>query len=368
MRYEHPIKQILLDNRHLWDHPQTRPAVRENFQRVLDCRTPALGAEVYASETEEKLVFHSCKSRTCPSCGYRATLLWQREQWASLPDIPYAGIVLTMPDVLWTIFQRNRHLLHDLPALGAAAIQHWVRAKYGVRVLLMVVPHTFGRRLNFNPHLHVLVSAIGMHEAENRLLSGLRFNKQALMHIWRYAVITYLRQALATGTFNCDPPAWRLRSILKTQYERWWNIDVSRFQSKSHFLQYAGRYVRRPPIAQRRITGITNQEVEFWTKDLRQERTVHTQYPIADFLALLAEHVQDRYRHAIRYFGLLAPRAKSRTHPSLFLLLKQEQRPHPRRLSWRNSLRKYFGIDPLLDRCGQVMHWARRLEPGKCAP
>ncbi|HMH01230.1 MAG TPA: transposase zinc-binding domain-containing protein, partial [Terriglobales bacterium] len=107
MRYEHPIKQILLDNRHLWDHPQTRPAVRENFQRVLDCRTPALGAEVYVSETEEKLVFHTCKSRTCPSCGYRATLLWQREEWASLPDIPYAGIVLTMPDVLWTIFQRD---------------------------------------------------------------------------------------------------------------------------------------------------------------------------------------------------------------------------------------------------------------------
>src|SRR6266700_1898628 len=55
MRYKHPIKQILLDNRHLWDHPQTRPSVRENFQRVLDCRTPALGAEVYASETSGML-------------------------------------------------------------------------------------------------------------------------------------------------------------------------------------------------------------------------------------------------------------------------------------------------------------------------
>src|SRR6266566_8599699 len=125
MRYEHPLKQILIATRDLWDRAETRPAVRQNFEKMINCRTPALGAEVYASETEEKLVYHTCKSRACPSCGHRATQLWQREQWAALPDIPYAGVVLTMPDLLWTIFQRNRHLLHDLPALGAAAIQHW---------------------------------------------------------------------------------------------------------------------------------------------------------------------------------------------------------------------------------------------------
>ncbi|MGO9303967.1 MAG: transposase zinc-binding domain-containing protein, partial [Candidatus Korobacteraceae bacterium] len=91
-------------------------------------------------KTKEKLVYHTCKSRACPSCGHRATLLWQREQWAALPDIRYAGIALTMPDVLWSIFQKNRHLLHDLPALGAAVIQQWVKVKFGASVLIMVIP------------------------------------------------------------------------------------------------------------------------------------------------------------------------------------------------------------------------------------
>jgi len=81
------LKQILEATRDLWDRSETRPAVRENFARMLDCRTPVLGAEVYASEDEEKLVPHTCKSRACPSCGYRATLLWQREQSVALPDI-----------------------------------------------------------------------------------------------------------------------------------------------------------------------------------------------------------------------------------------------------------------------------------------
>ena len=69
MRIEQPLKQILSSTRRHWDRPETRNAVRQNFARMIDCRTPALGAEVYASETEEKLVYHTCKSRTCPSCG-----------------------------------------------------------------------------------------------------------------------------------------------------------------------------------------------------------------------------------------------------------------------------------------------------------
>lgn len=123
MRDKQPLMQILAATRGHWDRDETRPAVRENLEKVINCRTSALGAEVYASETEQKLVYHTCKSRACPSCGYRATLLWQREQWAALPDIPYSGLVLTMPSVLWPIFKQNRHLLHDLPALGATVIE-----------------------------------------------------------------------------------------------------------------------------------------------------------------------------------------------------------------------------------------------------
>ena len=40
---------------------------------------------------------------------------------------------------------------------------------------------------------------------------------------------------------------------------------------------------------------------------------VSAEYSPADFVALLGEHVPDRYRHAVRYFGLLAPRSKRRT-------------------------------------------------------
>jgi hypothetical protein len=132
------LRQILEATRDLWDRPESRPAVRDNFLRMLNCRTAALGAEVYASPTgEETLFYHTCKSRACPSCGYRATLLWQETMRALLPNIGYVGLGFTMPKVLWPVFKQNRHLLHDLPALGAGVIQQWVKAKYGVRVSLL---------------------------------------------------------------------------------------------------------------------------------------------------------------------------------------------------------------------------------------
>jgi hypothetical protein len=84
-RIEDPMKQILKEAREIWDHDGTRPCVRESFSRMIECRTPALGWLTYASETEVMRVYHTCKARFCPSCGYRATLQWQREQWTQLP-------------------------------------------------------------------------------------------------------------------------------------------------------------------------------------------------------------------------------------------------------------------------------------------
>src|SRR5438552_2856875 len=150
----HPIKQILIETRAYWDNKRTPDNVRENLRKVVECGTIALGAEVYASQTESKLVFHTCKSRFCTSCGQRATEAWQQEMEAILPDVPYLGITLTMPAEFRTILQQNRHLLHDVPAVGAEAIMQWAKARHGMRLLVVVVQQTFGGFLNFVPHLH----------------------------------------------------------------------------------------------------------------------------------------------------------------------------------------------------------------------
>ena len=56
-----------------------RPAVHDNIWKVLHCKTLWLGLQVYQCEDhqeEVRLVPCTCKSRFCPSCGYKANLIW----------------------------------------------------------------------------------------------------------------------------------------------------------------------------------------------------------------------------------------------------------------------------------------------------
>jgi len=56
---EQKLRKIFELTRTEWGRTTTRPAVRDNFQRVCDCRTPVLGGEVYASATEETVFYHT---------------------------------------------------------------------------------------------------------------------------------------------------------------------------------------------------------------------------------------------------------------------------------------------------------------------
>jgi hypothetical protein len=362
MQLDEPIKEILIDSREFWDHDGTRPCVRENFKKMIDCGTPALGWLLYASETEVRRVYFTCKVRSCPSCGYRATLQWQREQWTQLPDVPYAGLVFTMPDVFWSIFKQNRHLLHDLPTIGGEAVLQWMKDKYGIRPLILVVQHTFGRHLNFNAHLHMLVSAGGLSEAESRWIEGLTLNWVGYMKLWRHGIITYLRLALAAGILKSDLKGWELRELLADKYEVGWHVDMQERISKRHFLGYAARYIRRPPVAQHRFQEI-RPVVKFWTKDTATKETVLDELPKERFIQILADHVPDKYVHSVRYYGLLAPRSRSRVFAIMFKLLGQKRRPHPRRLCWAEMILKYFKRNPLIDSRGQSMQYVGQYFP-----
>jgi Transposase zinc-binding domain len=123
MKYRNPLKRILTETRSSWDHDGTRDSVRRVFASALKCRTAELGAEVYASDSQEFIHYHTCKSRACTSCGNRASIQWRRERWAALPTQSYHGITFTMPDVLWPLFRDNPTLAKALPALAAGVIQ-----------------------------------------------------------------------------------------------------------------------------------------------------------------------------------------------------------------------------------------------------
>ena len=363
MKYHDPLQQILTLARPYWDSDKTRPAVRSAFRKARQCRTPALGAEVYSSANQEKIVYHSCKARPCPSCGYRATVQWQRERWAALPDVPYKGITFTMPEVLWPLFRDNSHLARALPAFGSTVIQTRANAQHGVRVGVVDILHTFNGKLEFNSHVHAMVTAGGLHGSTGTWVPSIYLDRDRLMEAWRRTVIALLRAALLSGQLSTNMTADKLETLLAQQEKRWWSIRIQSFKSKAQFLRYAGRYARRPPIAQYRITSIENQTVTFWYRDKKLRRRLYVQCSVEEFVERWAQHILEPYWDAVRSFGLFGPRAVGEISAAVFALLKQEPRPRPRPRRWAQSIKRDYGRDPLLDNTGQRMKWARRIAP-----
>ena len=309
----------------------------------------------------ERIVFHTCKSRACSSCGNRATIQWQRERWAALPEVPYKGITFTMPDVLWPLFRDNRRLASVLPALAAIVIQTLAYAKYGLRIGVITILHTFNGLLNFNPHVHIMVTAGGL-DASSSWVSSVFFDQDRLTALWRNAVINLLRSASRAGVLHAAMAEDEILTMLSLQEKRWWNVKIQSLESREHFFKYAGRYLRRPPIAQRRITSITDRSITFWSKNKKLGVRVEVQCSPEEFIDRWAQHIRDRYQHSVRYFGLLAPRTVSQTSAGIFAMLGQKQNPGPD-LSWAFSIERTFGKNPLVDQTGERMQWVRRVAP-----
>ena len=271
-----------------------------------------------------------------------------------------------MPVELWPFFRDNPRLAKALSALAAKVIQAQVSARYGLLVGVISILHTFNGKLEFNSHVHTMVTGGGLYGSPGTWAARVYYNRGALMEAWRRAVIKLLRAALGACQLHTDMTLDPVEALLTQQEKRWWSIKVQSFKSKDHFLKYAGRYVRRPPIAQRRITCIGERTVTFWAKDKRQHRRVHVQCSLDEFVDRWAQHIPERYQHTVRTFGLFAPRALGQTSAAIFAILGQERRPRPKPRRWADSLKRDFGHDPLFDSTGKRMKWVRRIPKASC--
>ncbi len=241
-------------------------------------------------------------------------------------------------------------------------IHAYARARHGLHVGVIAVLHTFNGRLEFNSHVHTMITSGGL-QSSGRWVSSSYYDKDVIMQSWRRAVIRLLRAALRTGRLRVDVTTAESEAMLNEQGKRWWSVNVQSLGSKEHFLKYAGRYVRRPPIAQRRITYIGERSIEFWTLDKKLGCRVSVRCSPEEFIDRWSQHIPDPYTHSVRYFGLFAPRSLSQTSATVFALNRQKQSPRPKARPWAESLERDFGTNPLLDRMGEKMKWVRRLRP-----
>ena len=162
------IKQIFTD--HFNDVVDSgisiRPAVFDNVYKMLHCGDYKFGYTLFSCNHcgKFKMVPFSCKSRFCNSCGNMYSIKRSSAMSFKLIRTSHRHCVFTIPEELRLFFRKDRSLLNCLFRAVADAILFMFRKlnkSENFTPGFICVLHTFGRSLQWNPHIHVLLSEGG---------------------------------------------------------------------------------------------------------------------------------------------------------------------------------------------------------------
>ena len=182
------LKQLLVRDQLWWRYylrnvDTIRQAVVDTISKVLACRRVIMGYASFACSNDQcthiKTICFGCKARLSTTCGKKLTGQWIANQKALLPNTEWQHITFTMPDVLWDMFKLNRTLTGKLSPLAAKNLQTFA-GKKGVTPGIFMALHTFGRKLNWDVHIHLSVTRGGLCD-DSQQWKSVYFTKNAIM-------------------------------------------------------------------------------------------------------------------------------------------------------------------------------------------
>src|SRR5262245_46678446 len=157
----------------------TMPAEHKKVLRaVAACRTGTLGVVLYRCQScgATHAMGRSCGNRHCPSCQQNKSDAWLKDQIDRLLPCPYFLLTFTLPAELRTLARSHQRVVYSalFEASGAALRRLAADEKFvGTdRLGFLGVLHTWGRTLEYHPHVHYVVPGGGLSADGSRWLSS----------------------------------------------------------------------------------------------------------------------------------------------------------------------------------------------------
>ena len=300
------------------------PSHRRAIEDILDCRTAALGGQVWRCDTcgAEVFSYHSCRNRSCPKCHTEQTQEWLGARQAELLPVPYFHITVTVPAELRAVLrahQRDGYAVL-MQAVAGAIIELARDPRFvGGTVAVLAVLHTWDQQMNFHPHVHCLVSGGGVsedgttwHPARRRFLLPIK--------------------ALARKVRGMFRALWQRRcpgvAVLEVVWRKDWIAHVTAWgQDEPAVLAYLARYVFRIAITNARIVGLDAAGVTIAYRDRKTGRRRTCRLSGAEFMRRFLQHVLPRGLHKVRYCGLWHPSRRAAAARVRQMLLLQAPAP-----------------------------------------
>lgn len=342
-----------------------RPIVMKEVQKMMDCGTPACGFEIYECPNCHKshIICYTCKSRFCNSCGIKYAKARAASISANTLSVNHRHIVFTIDERLREYFKRDRNLLNVLFDSAKETLFYAFDKMNGKKHIFkpgsILTLHTFGRSLDFNPHIHCLCTEGAMNE-ENKYKAVNYINYETLRK-------SFMKQLLDNiKAYYADKPGYlkKIKHLVDQIYKDKKNgfyINAPRMKSKrgkDAVVSYIIRYTGRPVMASSRITNydFKNKMIEYYYEDHETKKRVDVKEHVFEFMQKLIIHIPEAQFKMIRYYGIYAT-CEHHQKTDVKKLLSTNKIAQAKKTSYRQELIDTFGTDPLLCDCGHYMEY-----------
>lgn len=216
----------------------------------------------------------------------------------------------------------------------------------------IMVLHTFGRDLKWNPHIHCLISEGGYSD------DG----------FWRPVKIfsyTFLRNAFRTALLNelesrIGPSFKKVKAKCYSEHQQGFYVYAKpSLCDPNTVIKYIGRYLGRPVIATSRIDKYDGEMVTFHYNRHEDGQYVEETIPAMEFIRRLIRHIPEKHFKMIRYGGIYA-RHREIDQKLYRAVSKSKHHIYRSFHQWRTAILSSFGYDPLT--CPDCRHKMQFLE------
>jgi hypothetical protein len=274
------------------------PSHLRAIEAIRQCRTPQAGQLLVQCTDCAHVMWRprSCGHRSCPQCQNHETSLWLDRQQQKLLPVDYFMATFTLPYELRFLAWDRQRLVYDLLfACASSTLKDFgVNPKnLGAEIGMTAVLHTHTRRLDYHPHIHVVVPGGGMDKAKKqwkKKKSKFLFNEFALAKVFRARFLEALTKADLS---------------IPNSVPRKWVVNCTRAGKGLSALKYLSRYLYRGVIAENNIVSNQDGKITFKYVESRTAKTRYRTLQAEDFLWLVLQHVLPKGFRRARDYGFL---------------------------------------------------------------
>lgn len=340
---------------------------------IRNCRTAEMGAHVSECESCHStfIYYNSCKNRHCPMCQGMDVDEWIDLRREDVLEAPYFHVVFTIPSQLYSLTYANQRHLYD--ALYHAANRTLTELsadpkRFGAKIGFICVLHTWGSKLNYHPHLHVIVLGGGLDRLNHWKDKGKKFflPVKVMSAVFKKHYLAELKELRGNGNLTYAGKCETLRNdyVFKELLDKlygmnWIAYSKKTFAGAQEVFKYLGKYTHRIAISNRRIIDADDKNVTFYAKDYCTD-SKYKPFTLSGeaFLSRFLLHVLPSGFVKIRYYGLLACRCKKEKVALCRKLLGcREYRSELRGKNTVEKIKILFGRDiSKCFRCGEILN------------